>query len=80
MTVSLFFCDLFPSGFTFGTDNLGIAEIRRRMADVFCFRLSEILVRVYKDELGGEALRKIIEGRGEWTVEQSSKAEKLESN
>jgi len=28
------------------------------MADVFCFRLGEVLVYVYEDELGGEALRK----------------------
>lgn len=62
MTVSLFFCGLLPSGFTFGTDNPGIAEVRRRMADVFCFRLGEILVRVYEDKLGGEALRKITGG------------------
>lgn len=54
MTVSLFFSS--HQGLTFGTDNLGIAEIRRRMADIFCFRLSEILVHVYKDELGGKAL------------------------
>lgn len=43
---------------TFGTNNPRIAEIRRRVADVFCFRLGEVLVRIYEDDLGGKALRK----------------------
>lgn len=50
------------SNLTFSANNLRIAEIRRRVADVFCFRLGEVLVRVYEDELGGEALRKTTRG------------------
>lgn len=51
---------IFETSFTFGTNNLGIAEIRRRVADVFCFRLGKIFVHVYEDEFRGKALRWII--------------------
>lgn len=36
------------------------------MADVFSFRLGEILIHVYKDELGGETLRKTTRGMNGW--------------
>ena len=44
--------------FTFGAENLRIAEERRRVADVFrlCFR--QFLVRVYEHHLRGQSLQR----------------------
>lgn len=47
--------------FTFGTDDLRVAEKRRRVADVFrlCFR--QFLVRIYEHHLRGETLQRATE-------------------